>query len=87
MKIKSYVHNMVAEIKIKKSRNMDGFVKFINQNFDYLSHEIINNRILIQVHSNRSATICSYSGLRLLETISASSLSRKSVKSIPKKKK
>ena len=39
---------------------MDGIVKLLDEKLDYVSHEIKENEILIQVKSNRQKVICPY---------------------------
>ncbi len=39
---------------------MDEFIKLLDRNLDYISHEIIDNTIYIEVISNRESVSCKY---------------------------
>lgn len=41
---------------------MDEFIKLLDENLDYVSHEIEEDTIIIQVKSNRKEVICPYCG-------------------------
>ncbi|NFJ83798.1 transposase family protein [Clostridium botulinum] len=41
---------------------MDEFIKLLDKNLDYISHEIIDDTIYIHVVSNRKECKCSYCG-------------------------
>lgn len=39
---------------------MDEFIKLLDKNLDYVSHEIVDNTIYIRVISNRETVFCKY---------------------------
>ena len=41
---------------------MDEFIKLLDKNLDYVSHEIVGDTIFIRVISNRQKVICPYCG-------------------------
>jgi hypothetical protein len=41
---------------------MDEFIKLLDENLDYVSHEIVGDTIFIHVILNRQKVICSYCG-------------------------
>ena len=41
---------------------MDGFIKLLDKNLDYLEHEIVDDEVVIYVASNRKEVNCPYCG-------------------------
>ena len=46
--------------KRKRDKTMDEFIKLLDENLDYVSHEIVGDAIFIHVISNRQKVSCSY---------------------------
>jgi transposase len=57
---------MLFSGKIKEEREcdkvMDKFIKLLDENLNYVNHEIVGNTIFIHVVSNRDIVICPYCG-------------------------
>lgn len=43
---------------------MDEFIKLLDEHLDYLKHEIIDDRVIIYVASNRKEAVCPYCGYK-----------------------
>lgn len=43
---------------------MDEFIKLLDEHLDYLEHEIIDDRVIIYVASNRKEAVCPYCGYK-----------------------
>ncbi len=48
--------------KRKRDKTMDEFIKLLDENLNYVSHEIVGDTIFIHVISNREKVICPYCG-------------------------
>ncbi len=48
--------------KRKRDKTMDEFIKLLDENLNYVNHEIVGDTIFIYVVSNRPVVICPYCG-------------------------